>query len=71
MRRKKMNENVIIVALVIMTLLFCIVLWKIVLLEKYVDVLEYRIKSLEVDDSIKRAFKRVDQRFDLKGSDSI
>lgn len=60
-----MNENVIISVLVIMTLLFCIVLWKFILLEKYVDDLDYRIKSMEMDDFLERAFKTDNQRFDL------
>ena len=60
-----MGENIIISVLVIMTLLFVIVLWKVILLENYVNDLDYRIKSMEMDDFLERAFKTDNQRFDL------
>ncbi len=45
-----MNESVIISAWVITTLLFVIILWKFILLEKYVNNLDYRIKSMESEE---------------------
>lgn len=60
-----MNESVIISAWLITTLLFVIILWKFILLKKYVDDLDCRIKSMELDDFMERAFKTDAQRFDL------
>ena len=60
-----MNNNVIIAFATIFTALSIITLYKLSLLEKYMNDLDYRIKSMEMDDFLERAFKTDNQRFDL------